>query len=176
MAWRRPARFPSRYEIAGCLNGAPVEVVFEGTLALGKVRFTVKNVSPREPLIWDEKVLALSAIDPVVLISLDPEALAGHPVPEVFRVESGLYDDGEQAVGRLVLSGCWSVDEGAVTIRAQLKEGWLNFEPMERVTQIQRGDGDQSPALDEMRRRDQDLDSRDEQGELLRGRFTCARR
>ena len=66
-------------------------------------------------------------------MSLDPGAVRHCDAPATFRVETGLYDDGEKPVGRLVLLGSWELDEGAVVIRSQLVEGWMSVEPMERT-------------------------------------------
>ena len=124
------------YELFGNVNGAHAALRIEGSVARHEVRFETKVASPGEPLLWDEQILALAAIDPVVLISLDPDTVRRDAAPEIFRVESGLYDDGEKAVGRFVVSGCWSVEEERIAIRAQVVEGLLNFEPLERVTHI----------------------------------------
>ena len=136
-----PKPIPFSYELSGCVNGAQVGLRIEGPVARHEVRFETEVTSPGVPLLWEERTLALAAIDPVVLISLDLDTVRGDAASENFRVESGLYDDGEKAVGRFVLSGCWSVEKELVVVRAQLVEGWLNFEPMERVTRI----GESSP-------------------------------
>ena len=131
-----PEPIPFGYELVGCVNGAQAALRIEGSVACNEVRFETKVVSPGDPLLWDEQVLVLAAIDPVVLLSLDPETVRRDVAPEIFRVESGLFDEGEKPVGRFVLSGCWSVEKGRIGIRAQVVEGWLNFEPMERVTHV----------------------------------------
>lgn len=131
-----PEFIPFGYEIAGCVNGAQAALRMDGSVAPGEVRFETKVTSPDEPLLWDETILALGAIDPVVLMSLNPAGVHCNAPPEILRVESILFDDGEKAVGRFVLSGCWSIDRDRVTIRAQIVEGWLNLEPQERVTHV----------------------------------------
>ena len=131
-----PQPIPFGYDLVGCVNGAQAALRIEGSVAHNEVRFETKVSSSGEPLLWDEKILALAAIDPVVLISLDPDTVRRDAASEIFRVESALYDDGEKAVGRFVLSGCWSVEKERIAIRGQVVEGWLNFEPMERVTYV----------------------------------------
>ena len=112
MPWmRRPTRasipgvnpkpIPFRYELFGCINGAQAALRIEGLVARHEVRFNTEVTSPGVPLLWDEQLLALAAIDPLVLLSLDPDTVQGDAAPEMFRVESGLFDDGEKAVGRL---------------------------------------------------------------------------
>ncbi len=127
---------PFAYELSGCVNGAQAALRIEGTVARHEVRFETKVASPGDPLLWDETILALAAIDPVVLLSLDPDTLPRDAAPEIFRVELGLFDEGEKAVGRFVLLGCWSVEEERIVIRGQLVEGWLHFEPLEQVTHV----------------------------------------
>lgn len=127
---------PFAYEIAGCVNGVQAALRIEGTTTRGEVKFETTEASSEEPLLWDETILALAAIDPVVLMSLDPDSVHRNVAPEIFRVESGIFDEGERAVGRFVLSGCWSVVDERIAIRAQIVEGWLNFEPMERVIHV----------------------------------------
>jgi len=131
-----PQAIPFRYDLTGCVNGAPAGLRIEGSVARREVRFEIEVTPPGEPLLWDEQILALAAIDPIVLLSMGSDTTRRDSAPEIFRVESGLFDDGEKAVGRLVLSGCWSFEDGKIVVRAQLVEGWMNFEPMERVTQV----------------------------------------
>ena len=128
---------PFGYELSGCVNGAQAALRIEGSVARHEVRFETEVTSRGEPLLWDEQILALVAIDPLVIMSIDPGSIQRDAAPEIFRVESGLFDEGEKAVGRFVLAGCWSVEEERLVVRAQLVEGWLNFEPLERVTHVE---------------------------------------
>lgn len=124
------------YELVGCVNGAQAALRIEGSVVRHEVQFETEVTSPGEPLLWDEQVLGLAAIDPIALLSLDPDTFRRDAAPEVFRVESGLFDEGEKAVGRFFLSGCWGVEKERIAIRAQLVEEWLNFEPLEWVTHV----------------------------------------
>ena len=83
-----PEPIPFGYELVGCVNGAEAALRIEGLVARHDVRFETNLAFPGEPLLWDEKILALAAIDPVVLLSLDLDTVRRDAAPEVFRVES----------------------------------------------------------------------------------------
>ena len=127
---------PFAYEVAGCVNGAPVALRIAGSVARHEVQFEARFTSGGEQLLCDEQILALVAIDPVVLLSLDPGGVEPDAAPEIFRIESSILDEGQKAVGRFVLAGCWSVEQGQLVIRAQIVKGRLRFEPLERVTRV----------------------------------------
>ena len=127
---------PFGCEIAGCVNGAQAELLIEGSVAPREVKFETKIAFPGEPLLWDETILVLATIDPVVLLSLNPDAVRRDSAPQNFQVESGVFDEGQMTVGRIVMAGCFYQAGGRVEARAQIVEGWLSFEPMERVTQV----------------------------------------
>ena len=85
---------------------------------------------------FDETILTLVALDPLLLLAqVRPKALR-RVGSGTTRTESGLYDDGDKPVGRFVLAAHWTFEQGRLEIRAQLTEGWLSFEPMERVTRV----------------------------------------
>lgn len=124
---------PFTYAIAGSINGEDAALRIEGSVATNEVRFLAKIRADEDPLLWDEPILVSAALDPVILMSLDPGTVRRSEAPATFRVETGLYDDGEKPVGRFVLLGSWELDEGAVVLRSQLVEAWINVEPMERA-------------------------------------------
>lgn len=133
-----PIPIPFAYEIAGCVNGAHLSLRISGTVAPREVRFEGGFTSGAGQLLCDEPVLALVGIDPVVLLSLNPAGVQPDAAPETFRVESSILDEGLKAAVTFVLAGCWSIDKGRLALRAQIVEGWLNFEPLERVTHVEK--------------------------------------
>ena len=93
---RRPARasipgvnpkpIPFRYELFGCINGAQAALRIEGQVARHEVRFNTEVSSPGVPLLWDEQLPALAAIDPLVLLSgLDPMTIVAHSFKAFLR-------------------------------------------------------------------------------------------
>ena len=126
----RALALPFTYTITGCINGEQVEVVLEGEVSPGEVRFQTKLVSPKQPLLWDEAIVSLVALDPLLRLAtaldfdLDAEELAADElaaaVADEFRVESSLYRECDLPVGRFVLVGVCSLAEGRVAARGQL--------------------------------------------------------
>lgn len=124
---------PFTHAIAGSINGEHAALRIEGSVATNEVRFRATIGADERPLLWDEPLLVSAALDPVLLMSLDAGAVRRSEAPATFRVETGLYDDGEKLVGRFVLLGTWELDGEAVALRSQIVEAWMNVEPMERT-------------------------------------------
>ena len=61
-----------------------------------------------------DQVIALAAIDPLLLLSMNLEAALSDesPAPSIFRIESGLYDDGDKATARFVVVGVVDPNDG----------------------------------------------------------------
>ena len=124
-------------EFTGIANGTPVTVTGKGHLGQG--RLDLELHADVVPLGFDPALLALGALDPVLLVAVRPGDSGDPAFPEDplhVHLSWQLLDENYRRMGGFEVASSIRADAGRFLVRGQFVKAQMHMEPVERVVSV----------------------------------------